>query len=575
MVTLSGRRPLWRTLFAAWWPALALASFAAICALWLVLRHSQRPSFDVAITNAIVHDGTGAPAFRGWIGINGDTIAAVGKSSWLIKPVAKTIIDAAGADVAPGFIDTHSHADQNILGSSGAIRANNFVGQGVTTIVTGNCGRSPVDIARFAGSIRARRTNVNIATLIGLNSVRREVMKESTSPATLPEIQRLSALVDAGMRAGAVGISTGPAYVPGRFASNEETVAQLAAAANYGGIFTTHLRDEGNAILESVQEALRQSAAAHIPLVVSHLKIAGRANCGKYGALQRLLATSAGRPPVFTDQYPYAASSSSLDLYLPDWFVGSHGRERRDILETPAGNERLASYLKSRITSEGFKDFAFALVVSYEANPSWAGKSVVEIDHSLGHPSTLDSQIGVIIEMLRHGGAQMIYQNLCEDLTLQIAQRPTSMFGSDSAIRYSGGDYVPHPRGWGTFPRVFAYFVRREHVVSLDEAIRRMTSLPATVFRLDRRGILRSGYYADVVIFDSGAIADRATYFNPFRPPMGIWFVLVNGKIVVTESESVLKRLRGVPDITTALPGRFLARAERSHINANRPDEGM
>jgi N-acyl-D-amino-acid deacylase len=556
-----GRR---QTQFSVRWIAVlgTLALLGVMTLLLFIWQRVQR-HFDLVVRNVVIHDGMGSPPFRGWIGIDGDRIAFVGRGR-LAMPFGTKTIDAGGADVSPGFIDTHSHADQNILATSGAIRANNFVGQGVTTIVTGNCGRSPVDIATFGRAIAARGSNINIATLIGLNSVRQEIMKDSTSPATAGEIRRLCAVVDEGMRAGAVGVSTGPAYVPGRFASDDETVAQLATAARRGGIFATHLRDEGNRILESVQEALRQHNAARMPLLISHLKIAGSANCGKYRSLARLIANDGGPAPVFTDQYPYTASSSSLDLYLPDWFLASHGSERRKILDTPAGNTRLASYLKTRIHEEGFRDFSFASIASYEQIPAWAGKSIAEIDASLGHRPDIDSQIGLIIEMLRHGGAQMVYHNICKELTLQIARRPTSMFGSDSAIRYSGGDYVPHPRGWGTFPRVLAHFVRRQNVVPLDEAIRRMTSLPASVFRLERRGAIQPGYYADLVIFDGGAISDRATYLSPFRPPMGIRTVLVNGKVVVRESESRIKMLQGIPDVTRELPGRFLVRNTRA-----------
>jgi len=562
MVAVTKRPPPRRKRTAAEWTAYILAAAAAAALLFFAWFHLvERPRFDLVVRNTIVHDGTGARPFEGWIGVDGDTIKVVARTSFLVRPVGRTTIDAHGLDLSPGFIDTHTHADQSILGSSGKIRANNFVGQGVTTIVTGNCGRSPVDIQRFRDTIAYRRSNVNIATLVGANSIRREVMKDSTAPATAEETRRMCALVDKAMLAGAVGISTGPAYLPGRFASMEETIAELAVAARYGGIFTTHLRDEGSAIIEAVREATHQSKAADIPLLISHFKISGRTNCARYEVLDKLLAASGIRGlPVFTDQYPYTASSSNLDLYLPDWFEALHGKARKEILETPAGRARLTGYFRERLRGEGFGDFSFASVASYEGNGAWAGKNIAQIAAAMGRPATLESQVDVIVEMLRHGGAQMVYHNICDDLTLRIARRPTSMFGSDSAIRYTSDDYVPHPRGWGCFPRVFAHLVRGKQAIPLEEALRKMTSLPASVFGLDRRGIIRPGYYADLVVFDREAIADRATYADPFRPPRGIAWVVVNGEVVVSPPQSPLKKLRGGADVQQALPGRFLAR---------------
>lgn len=557
------------------WTAFLL-SFAALAlaGTYLSIRFAKRPAHDLLIRDAMVHDGSGAPPYTASVGVDGDVITAIYPArapDLFLRPNGRTTIDAEGLDLAPGFIDTHTHADQNIVASSGVVRANNFIGQGVTTIITGNCGRSPVHIGRFAGSIAARGTNVNVATLVGLNSVRAEVMNSSTAHATPAEIARMCRLVDAAMRDGAAGVSTGAAYVPGRFASEEETVAQVAVAGRYGGIYATHLRDEGNGIIDSIREALRHSAKAHVALLISHFKIVGPANCAKYPFVERMLAL--GRKegiPVYSDQYPYAASSSSLDLYLPDWFVGTRGAARRAILDTPAGQARLGSYFRQRISTEGFKDLGFAYVASYEDDTALAGLNVAQVAQKMGKPATVDGQIETVFDLLRHGGAQMVYHNICNGLTSRIAAQPTSMFGSDSAIRYSGGDYLPHPRGWGAFPRVIAHLVRREHALSLEEAIRKMTSLPATVFGLERRGLIRRGYYADLVIFDAAAISDRATYRSPFLPPRGIVHVVVNGRITVTESQSQAKRLRGVPDILPVLAGRFLPRALDARTHAPR-----
>ncbi len=543
----------------SWWASAGLClAAAALIAVYAALQ-LRRPRHDLVIRDALIHDGSGAPAYRGTIAIDGDRITRIHRRRFFFLPTGRMTISARGLDVAPGFIDTHTHADQNILGSSGPIRANNFIGQGVTTIVTGNCGRSPVDIARFQKSISFRGTNVNVATLVGLNSVRSEVMKASTSPASPKEIAGMCALVAAAMRDGAAGVSTGAAYAPGRFASREETIAQLAVAGRYGGVFATHLRDEGNGIIPSVAEAIEQSTKAHLPLLISHFKIAGPANCGKYAEIECMLRRAgAGGLQVYADQYPYTASSSSLDLYLPDWYLATRGAARRAVLQTSEGKARLSRELRERIVSEGFRDFSFAYVASFENERSLAGRNVAEIARAK-HAATTDPQVETIFDLLRHGGAQMVYQNICTAPLLQIASRPTTMFGSDSAIRYESDAYRPHPRGWGTFPRILAQYVRRAGALPLDEAIRKMTSLPARAFCLEDRGLIRPGYYADLVVFDAETIGDRATYAKPFLRPRGIVHVIVNGKLIMTESEASPKM-----HILPVFAGRFLRRGCRT-----------
>jgi len=546
----------------SWWATAGLCVVAAALIVTYAALQIWRPRHDLVIRDAVIHDGSGGPAFHGTIVVDGDRITEIRRGRFHVFLTGRTTIYAHGLDVAPGFIDTHTHVDQSILESSAPIRANNFIGQGVTTIVTGNCGRSPVDIARFRKTIEVRGTNVNIATLVGLNSVRSAIMKTSTAPASGAETARMCALVAAAMRDGAAGVSTGAAYVPGRFASQEETIAQLAVAGRHGGIFATHLRDEGNGIIQSVAEAIRQSTRAHVPLLISHFKIVGPANCGKYAEVERMLAR-AGRQGlrVYADQYPYTASSSNLDLYLPDWYLAMSGAARRALLQTNEGKARLGRELRERVVSEGFHDFGFAYVASYQKEMSLAGLSVAEIAR-VKHLATSDPQVETIADLLREGGAQMVYQNICTATLPPIASRPTTMFGSDSAIRYEADGYRPHPRGWGTFPRVIAQYVRRDGVLSLDEAVRKMTSLPARTFGLDHRGLIRPGYYADLVVFDAKTITDRATYTNPFLRPRGIVHVVVNGTVSVTEPSPGKQRILPVA------AGRFLRPARPTQSSA-------
>lgn len=538
----------------------ALLSTLSLVVL-LVLRNGPALVCDIVIRNAHVYDGTGAPPFRGTVAVRGDRIVGVWRHSLPFLPYGRTTIDAHGGALAPGFIDTHTHVDLSIGDGRSPIHAENFVWQGVTTVIVGNCGRSPHEPGRLAQSVGRRRSDVNIATLIGLNSVRARVMKTSTAPASAKEIALMKELVRRAMVEGALGVSTGYAYVPGRFASEAEVTAQLAVAAAAGGVHASHVRDEGANILNAVDEVTRASMAARIPLLISHLKITGSNNCRLYGSLvERFRKYQDAHGVLYFDQYPYAASSSGLDLYLPDNFLRLSERDRfRTLNNSPA---QFKETVREQLRQESVPDLSFASIASYIPNAAWRGLSLRQIDERFaGHAvSTFDTQADILIEMLKHGGAQMIYHNLCPDVVESIHRDLVAMVGSDSTIRYNDGESAPHPRGWGTFPRVFSMLVRAG-VLTPEEAIRRMTDLPARFFGLERRGRIAPGYFADLVLFDLRTIADSATYEQPFLRPVGIRAVIVNGTIEVAEAAPGWRRkvTESVP--TGLLGGRFLARA--------------
>ena len=531
--------------------------------------HVRREPFDLLIVNAAIYDGTGRPPFQGSLGVRGNRIAKVWRGVLLMMPRAARVINADGLALSPGFIDTHSHADFSIGIGSSPIEADNFVGQGVTTMIVGNCGRSSKDLGAFGRMVDRRKCNVNIASLVGLNTIRTMVMKESTAPASPVEINSMCALVRQQMEDGALGASTGYAYVPGRFASKEEIAKQLGVVAKYGGIHTSHIRDEGSGVLASVDEAVAASRAARLPVLISHLKITGRSNCSKYPALlarlRKALKPSAD-VRVFYDQYPYNASSTDLEVYVSDRFLALNHAERDRAVRLDS--KRLKAEITENLRKDGFADLGFAQVASFSPRRDWQGLTIPEID-SREHPgrlSSLDSQLNVMLQMIEKGGAQMVYHTICSDVTLSIQRDLEPMVGSDSAIRYDDGTTLPHPRGWGTFPRYLSMFAIKKQAISVATAIHRMTDLAAQVFGLRLRGRIETGYYADLVLFDPSIVRDRATYRAPFLTPLGIRYVAVNGELVL---EARSGGASGEVDIvpTGKYPGHFLRRPPRLRRN--------
>jgi N-acyl-D-amino-acid deacylase len=341
----------------------------------------------------------------------------------------------------------------------------------------------------------------------------------------------MCAMLDRQMNEGAIGVSTGLEYVPGRFATQEELRALLHVAARHHAVHTTHIRNEGHSVIESAKEVLSLSSEAKIPLLISHLKITGRTNCRKAEPLLTLLTQYRSRSPLFVDQYPYAASSTTLEIYFPDWYLRESIRGRHRLLQTRRA--QLKSDIRARLAQDGFTDFAFARVVRVASRPQWSGLTIRKIDRLQGHASSVDTQLDIVLDLQDRGGAQMVYHNICPDVVEQIQRRLAPMIGSDSAIRWRESNAAPHPRGWGAFVKFLGYSVRQRNVASMAEAIRRMTDQPARFFGLTRRGRIAPGYYADLVIFDAAAVAPGASYQHPFGPPIGIEHVLVNGVSVV------------------------------------------
>lgn len=496
-------------------------------------------SYDLLIRDARVVDGTGNPWFRANVGIREGRIAAVGR---LADDTAARTIDAAGRVLAPGFIDVHTHLEGNVEKTP---RGDNYLMDGVTTVVTGNCGGSEASLAAFFERLEKLGLGLNVASLIGHNTVRREVMGMANRAATPEEIARMRELVERAMREGAVGFSTGLIYVPGTYAQTEEVVALAGAAARHGGVYASHIRSEGEKVIEAIEEAVRVGRENNMRVQISHFKVSNKRLWGMSEKTVALVEKFRREGvDVVVDQYPYDRSSSSLGIRLPDWvFADGKLKER---LSDPATREKIAGEMEREMKRMGRKDYSWAVVASCKFDRSLEGKSITEINRLKGRKKKLKEEAQTIMDLQLAGGAQMVYHAMSEEDVERILRHPHTAVASDGGVREFGVG-IPHPRSYGTNARVLGEYVRERGVIKLEDAIRRMTSLPARTFNFRDRGLVREGYAADLVLFDPARVRDKATYEQPHQFSEGFNFVLVNGVIVVEEGK-----------LTEARPGKVL-----------------
>jgi N-acyl-D-amino-acid deacylase len=334
------------------------------------------------------------------------------------------------------------------------------------------------------------------------------------------------------MKDGAVGLSTGLIYVPGTFAKTEEVVELAKVASKYGGTYASHIRDEGNDVAPAITEAINIGEQAKMPVEISHFKISSKALWGETPMTLGLVTSARSRGVTVTvDQYAYTASSTSLDVRLPNWVVAGGRADGRKRVADPEKRKKIVDEMKNDLKKKHFKDYSFAYVASYRANPEFNGKNIAEIAQSSRGKKKLDDQIDQILEMYDKGGAAMVYRVMDETDVQNIMRQPFTMIASDSGVREFGAG-VPHPRGYGNNARVLGRYVRELKVITLEDAVRKMTSLPAQTFNLRDRGQIREGFAADIVIFDEAKIADKATFEMPHQYAEGFSNVIVNGKIV-------------------------------------------
>lgn len=508
-----------------WAPGLTLAlGLLAGCA---TSEPAAPPEADLLIRHGRVIDGSGQPGVPADVAVRNGRILAVGSLGHL--RAARTI-DATGQVVAPGFIDVHGHIETGLFGNPSA---HNYVHDGVTTVVTGNCGGSADSLAAYFARIERTGSSINVASLVGHNTVRRQVLGLANRAATADEQRRMEALVEQAMREGAVGLSTGLIYLPGMYSSTDEVVGLARAAAKHRGLYASHIRDEGHRVVEALNEALDIGRAAGLPVQISHFKVSAPANWGRSRETLALVARArADGLDVTIDQYPYAASSTTLDVILPDWALEGGRAEARKRLADAALHRRIAAEMVAQARRNQRGDFSYAVVARHATDPSLDGLSISTINRDKkGRPPTLEAEVQTILDLFVAGSAQMVFHGMNEDDVRTILRDPHNMVGADGGVQ--DGQGLPHPRSYGTNARILGKYVREERLISLEEAVRRMTSLAANRFQLKDRGLLREGYAADLVVFDPQQVIDTATYANPHQFPRGIGHVVVNGQLVV------------------------------------------
>ncbi len=481
--------------------------------------------FDLIIINARIVDGAGNPWFRGSIAIKDGRIARIGRFD---VTGSKNMIDAKNQIVAPGFIDVHTHTEDIYEYPA----AENFVRMGVTSLVTGNCGGSELDIGAFLDKIKTTPLAVNIASLIGHNTVRSKVIGLDDRAPTAEEQMRMNEYVEKAMRDGAVGFSTGLIYLPGTFAKTEEVIELAKAGSKYGGVYASHIRNEEAHVIDAINEAINIGDQAKMPVEISHFKISSKNLWGKTPMTIGLVTAARERGlSVTVDQYAYTASSTSLDSRLPSWVLAGGRAEGAKRLADAETKKKVFEDMRKELKERGFRDYTYANVASYRPNPEFNGKNIKEIAKTARGKNSLDAQIEQIIEMYQKGGAQMVYHSMDEPDVQNIMRQPFTMIASDSGVRQFGTG-VPHPRGYGNNARVLGRYVRELRLISLEDAIRKMTSLPAAVFGLKDRGLIREGFAADLVIFDEKTIGDKATFEHPHQYAVGFSTIVVNGEVV-------------------------------------------
>lgn len=491
-----------------------------------VLPAAPAPAFDLLIRNGTIVDGSGSPGFRADLAVKDGSIVRIGN---LKGASAKRTIDATGLVVAPGFIDVHTHADD----LAKKPRAENFLRMGVTTIMAGNCGSSPVEIGKEVAEIRKANPSINFATLIGHGSVREAVMGTERRAPTPAEMEKMKALVARAMADGAVGLSTGLQYVPGSYAEEGELVELARVACRAGGLYASHMRNEGTEIEKALAETIAIGEKAGCPVEVSHLKIDSPSRWGASArALEMIDAARARGIDVEADQYAYTAAASSLSIRFPDWALAGGEEEIRKRLDDEATWARIKADMKAILAGRGFSDLSFAVVASYPPDPSLHGLTMKQVAEKLLGDGGADAQLEAARRMLRKANAGMIYNLMSEDDVARILKHPRVAFASDGSI-VSPEDGRTHPRAFGNNARVLGLYVREKKTIRLEEAVRKMTALPADHFKLGRRGLIKEGYAADLTLFSPAAVRDEATFEQPRNLASGIPYVLVNGVLVV------------------------------------------
>ncbi|WP_198944437.1 N-acyl-D-amino-acid deacylase family protein [Robiginitalea sediminis] len=485
--------------------------------------------YDLILKGGTIYDGSGGAPVVADIGIRADTLAAIGD---LQGKAAERTIDVTGLAVAPGFIDLHVHLDPILSHSD----CQSHLRQGVTTSLGGPDGTSPWPFGSFLDSLEQLGVGMNVAYLIGHNTVRRNIMELENRAPTAGELEQMKTHVAQAMQEGAFGISTGLKYLPGSFSATEEVVALSAVAAQAGGIYTSHLREEGLDIFHSVEEAIRISREAGIRVVLTHHKVIGKPMWGK--SAQTLAMVDAAVEEgldVRIDQYPYNASYTGISVLIPAWARAGGQEAFLQRLDDPITRDSIQRGIVFNILNDrGGEDLERIQFAKVSWMPELEGKTLAYWCRQRGLDPTPENGAFLVSEAQANGGASCVFFAMDESDVQRIMQHPLTMIASDGRLVWPGEGH-PHPRWYGTFPRVLGHYVRDIKLLSLEEAIYKMTALPARTLNLADRGLLKPGMKADITVFDPATVKDLATFEAPHQYPEGIPYVLVNGQVAIDQ----------------------------------------
>ena len=484
--------------------------------------------FDIVFSGGTIVDGLGNPAVSGDIGIKGDRIVAV-SSDPLNANDAELTVNISGLVVSPGFIDNHAHIQTSIHEHP---LAENFTRQGITTLIASlHSGDQPWPLDEYASALEVAP---NVGFFAGHTWTRMQVIGMENRAPDHDELQAMRNLVEESMKQGALGLSTGLLYVPANYAETEEVIELAKVASQYGGLYVTHMRNEGTGLLDSVTETIRIAREANIPAQINHHKAVG---VNQWGWSKQTLAMiddarEAGID-ITHDLYPYTASSTRSAVLFPQWALAGGADEFANRIADPEQQQIIREEMREIImndrTGSDLSRIQFRVLYSDE---SYNGKRLSDLAADRGLPNDLETGIDLIIELQLKGGFSVIFHAMDEEDVIRIMQHPLSMIETDGdPVSY--GDGFPHPRSYGAFPRILSRYVRELGVLTLEQAIRKMTSMPADQYNQKERGRLLAGAYADLVVFDPDTIKDEATYVDPHRYPSGIHHVMVNGKFVI------------------------------------------
>ena len=527
---------------------------------------------DFAIKNGLVVDGTGNPWFKADVAIDGGRIIEVKRTP---KLKTEKVIDATGLAVSPGFIDMHSHSDLSLLVNP---RAESKIRQGITTEVIGNCGFSLAPLVserkdlvkreygpladettwdwstfkEYCEKLSNQGISVNVVPLVGHGVLRKNVMGYENRGPTIDELAEMKALLTESMTDGAFGMSTGLIYPPASYAELDELTELAKVVSEYGGIYTSHIRNESDKLLESVEEAIEIGKSARISVEISHLKSAGKNNWGKVNEALRIIDAARNEGvEVSYDFYPYTAGSTGLYACLPPWVHEDGKDEMLGRLKSNPLRKRIKEYIKGK--KEGWENlirnagWEGIVITQCEKNNQYEGLSISEVANKR-RMDPFDVMFDLLLE--EDGVVGIVLHMMSEEDVRSVLKHPLSKVGTDAIANAPYGPLArgrPHPRSYGTFPRILGKYVREENALTLQDAVRKMTSMPAQKLGLFDRGLIREGFWADLVVFNPREVTDKATYKDPHQYPHGIEYVIVNGEIVIEKGRH-----------TGNLPGRVL-----------------